>query len=193
VSRLFDFSSMPTLVSERLVLREIRPDRDLAALFDLFADPAVALNTDTGPFTSVGEAEEVMGWITGIFESRHGLRWVIVDKADEDGLIGTCGFNSWQRHNSSAEIGYDLAQARWGEGLMTEALAPMLAFGFGRMGLNRVEADVTVGNVRSARVLLKLGFLEEGLLRQRGYWRDRYHDVRAFALLRDDWQAGSAG
>ncbi|NIW38715.1 MAG: GNAT family N-acetyltransferase, partial [Gemmatimonadetes bacterium] len=85
-----------------------------------------------------------------------------------------------------AEIGYDLAHRHWGRGLMTEALRPMLRFGFEEMDLHRIEAGVTVGNEASARVLEKLGFREEGLLRRGGYWKGAYHDLRGFGLLRRD-------
>jgi len=187
MAELFDFSSMPRFETARLVLRETDPGGDLPALFNLFADPAVARLTDTGPFLALEEAAEVMAWIGDIFSQRRGMRWAIAPVDAPDHLIGTCGFNYWNRENSRAEIGYDLAQSFWGRGLMVEALRPMLGFGFEQMGLNRIEADVTVGNEASARVLDKLGFREEGLLRQRGYWKGAYHDLRFFGLLRADW------
>lgn len=184
---LFDFTEMPRFQTARLVLREVRPSADLDAMFALFGDPDVARFTDTGPFTDKGEAQEVIDWISWIFQKRRGLRWALALADDEDVMIGTCGYNHWDRSNNSGEIGYDLAQEYWGQGLMTEALPPMIRFGFEHMGLNRIEADVTVGNDASARVLQKLGFAEEGLLRQRGFWKGDYHDLRVFGLLREDW------
>lgn len=184
---LFDFQAMPRFETERLVLRQMDPIGDLDALFSLFADPDVARFTDTGPFETLEEAEEVMAWIGDIYDRKQGIRWAIAFEGVPDNLIGTGGFNIWNRDNSSAEIGYDLAQQHWGRGLMAEALRPMLGFGFRQMGLNRIEADVTVGNDASARVLEKLGFREEGLLRQRGFWKGEYHDLRFFGLLRDEW------
>ena len=186
----FDFQTMPQLATERLVLRPIRREHDLAALYSLFADVKVARYTDTGPFTSVSEAVEVMDWIEQIYQEQRGMRWAITIK-DGDVLVGTCGFNVWERRNNVAEIGYDLAHRCWGRGLMTEALTAMIEFGFREMALHRVEADVTVGNDASARVLEKLGFHEEGLLRQRGYWRGEYHDLRFFGLLRPEWTLDS--
>ena len=187
VSDRFTFESMPRLESARLVLREADPGRDLEGLFELFADPEVARFTDTGPFTTLDEAVEVMAWISDIFTRQRGMRWVIAPASAEERLIGTCGFNVWRQSNNSAEIGYDLARPHWGQGLMTEALGVLLRFGFERMDLNRVEADVTVGNDGSARVLEKLGFQEEGVLRQRGFWKGDYHDLRLFSLLREEW------
>ncbi len=158
-------------------------------MFALFGDPEVARYTDTGPFTGVSEAKEVIDWISRIFEQRRGLRWALALRDDEQVMIGTCGYNHWIRSNNSGEMGYDLAHRYWGHGLMTEALQSIIRFGFERMDLNRIEADVTAGNDASARVLQKLGFTEEGLLRQRGFWKGRYHDLRMFGLLREDWKA----
>lgn len=186
---LFDFETMPLLVTKRLTLREVRPHDDLAALHELFADPEVARFTDTGPFTTMAEAVDVMAWITEIFNERRGMRWAITSRTSPDALIGTCGYNRWDRSSNSADIGYDLMRRFWGDGLMTEALQAIIEFGFQQMGLNRIEADVTVGNDRSARLLEKLGFCEEGLLRQRGHWKGRYHDLHVYGLLRDDWNA----
>jgi ribosomal-protein-alanine N-acetyltransferase len=74
---------------------------------------------------------------------------------------------------------------------MTEALTAMLDFCFGDrffFPTNRVEALIDLGNVASRGLLEKLGFVEEGIRREYGYWKDRFHDVRAFALLRRDWR-----
>lgn len=186
MTEVFDFEAIPTFETDRLVIRQVRPDRDLDALHELFANPSVAEYTDTGPFRSRHEAIEVMEWIGGIFDRKEGMRWAIAQRDDVDLLVGTAGFNTWTRWNSSAEIGYDLAESCWGQGLMVEALRPILDFGFARMALNRIEADVTIGNFASVRVLEKLGFQREGLLRQRGFWKDSYHDLWLYSLLASD-------
>lgn len=69
---------------------------------------------------------------------------------------------------------------------ISEALEPLLAIGFDQMALNRIEADVTVGNEASMRALTKPGFQREGLLRERGHWKGAYHDVWLYSLLRSD-------
>lgn len=183
----FEFESIPRLETDRLILREIDPEADLQALFDLFADERVALSTDTGPFTEMWEAEEVMDWFGAIFRARQGLRWAITVRDGDGSLIGTCGFNVWNRRNRSAEIGYDLMPDYWGRGIATEAVQRIISWGFKEMGLNRIQADAMVHNEASARVLEKLGFAEEGLQRQGGYWRNEFHDLRYFGLLRRDW------
>ncbi len=69
---------------------------------------------------------------------------------------------------------------------MREAAMAVIAYGFAVKDLNRVNALVAVGNVRSARLLTTLGFREEAMLRQFAYWKGEFHDMHLFGLLRGD-------
>lgn len=71
---------------------------------------------------------------------------------------------------------------------MSEAVSAALAYGFGTMGLNRVEAFVTVGNERSLGFLEKIGFSLEGTLRQYEFARGRYQDQWILSLLKKEWE-----
>jgi [ribosomal protein S5]-alanine N-acetyltransferase len=55
------------------------------------------------------------------------------------------------------------------------------------MGINRVEAQVHPSNERSLKLLRRLRFIEEGRLRQGGYWAGQHHDLLQYSLLRRDW------
>ena len=111
-------------------------------------------------------------------------------------LIGTCGFNSWSPKMRNATIGDDLREAQWGRGLASEAVGYMLAAGFeGALpcgALNRVQADTVPGNEASEGLLRKLGFVEEGVRRQAGYWKGAFHDLKCFGLLRDEFQSSAS-
>lgn len=192
MSLVFDFAEMPILHTERLLLRPLDRPRDEAGLFALFSSPDVTRFIDTGPFTAMEEVTSLANWMESIFVEKRGLRWVITRRSAPGELIGTCGFHYLRNHNNSAEIGYDLSSDHWGRGIMTEALRSMIDFGFDRLGAHRLEAGVTVGNDASARVLAKLGFIEEGITRAGGYWRNEYHDLRMFGLLLADWVGASA-
>jgi len=84
-------------------------------------------------------------------------------------------------------IGYDLNPQYWGEGIMTEALFSIITMIFSKSSpfgiFNRIQADTIPGNIGSEKVLLKLGFKNEGLRRQSGYWKNQYHDLNCFGLL----------
>jgi [ribosomal protein S5]-alanine N-acetyltransferase len=178
------FAEFPLLRTDRLLLRETRTS-DARAIFRVFSDAAVTRYHNQSTFTRIEEARAVVRSRAALFRHGWGIRWAIARKED-DLLIGACGFHNWHRACSHAEIGYELASDWWRRGLMTEALGAMLAFGFDRMDLNRIEALVMPDNVASARLLRKLGFTAEGTLRQYGHWKERFHDLTMFSLLREE-------
>ena len=71
---------------------------------------------------------------------------------------------------------------------MNEALSAAIDYGFDAMQINRIEAQVHPQNLPSIQALEKLGFLREAYQRQAGYWRDNYHDLLQFALLRSEFR-----
>lgn len=77
-----------------------------------------------------------------------------------DSKGSTAGYHLWQvtKEISKAEIGYDLAKASWGKGLMSEALIPIIEFGFTTMKLDFIEATVDPANVKSITLLKRFGF-----------------------------------
>ena len=81
----------------------------------------------------------------------------------------------------SCHLGYQLDERAINQGFMTEALRRAIAFVFDELQLHRIEANVMPRNLRSSRVLAKLGFVEEGLARQylkiNGVWEDHIHYV----------------
>jgi ribosomal-protein-alanine N-acetyltransferase len=87
----------------------------------------------------------------------------------------------------NGSIGYDLKQSHWRQGLATEAVAKIVHAAFcgllpcGR--LHRIQADTVLGNVASERLLLRLGFKEEGIRRDAMYIRGSYWDMKCFGLI----------
>lgn len=79
-----------------------------------------------------------------------------------------------------AEVGYSLEPAQWGHGYATEALIAIQRFGFEVMGLDRIDALVWVRNDRSIKVLERLGYVREELL------RENFED--STGSLRDEWR-----
>src|SRR5689334_12885750 len=75
---------------------------------------------------------------------------------EDDGVIGSIGLRP--KSAADAAIGYWLGQPHWGHGYASEAVGAVVAYGFGSLGLERLEAETDPDNERSARVLAKLGF-----------------------------------
>lgn len=170
------------LQTERYLLRPLTA-RDAGGLLAHFGDPEVTEFMDIEPLRTLSQAQAVVAWAGGLLAQGGGVRWGVRAR-DGQRLIGTCGFNALElERGRRGELAYDLAVAFWGQGVMREVLPAVLEFGFGRIGLRRIEAMVTDGNVRSTGLLERLGFQCEGRLRDHGYWKGRFWDQLIYARL----------
>jgi ribosomal-protein-alanine N-acetyltransferase len=179
--------TFPQLETRRLRLREIE-EHDAEQVYAIFSDPLVMEYYNCDPFSDLDVARTAIAKISEKFRTKTGIRWGITLK-NEDLVIGTCGYNSLVPMQFRGEIGYDLNRDYWKQGIMCEALQAMLAFGFDQMELHKIEAEVMLGNDASDRLLKKLGFKEEGVLRKHGFWKGAFHDLRIFGLLNEDFVA----
>ncbi|MBI4927328.1 MAG: GNAT family N-acetyltransferase [Anaerolineae bacterium] len=179
--------TFPPLETERLFLRSFTfADTDF--VFQHFSNPAVAQYLlDEPPLTDIAQAQEIIEFFLEP-EGKTYNRWGLFRKADQQ-CIGSCGFHKWDRRNARAEIGYDLSPDFWGQGLMAEALRAAIAHGFDHMQLNRIDALVYVENERSAKLLQRLGFTQEGVLRDYFCLDGKYYDHFLFSLLQREWKA----
>lgn len=181
----FDFSDFPTIVTKRLILREMSPE-DVNALLKLFGNAEVVRFIEMQPLRTIEQANEWLKWMGGLYAARDGLRWGVTLR---DGtFIGSAGFHRWNKEAHYATIGCDIAHTYWGSGYGQEAMRELIDFGLSQMKLNRIEADVLQGNMRSIHVMEKLGFRKEGVLRQRLLKGGKYYDVYVFGLLRQEYQ-----
>lgn len=131
----------------------LKPE-DREAVFRHFSDEEVTRYMDIPPCRDLSEADEIIQF--HIDDS--GCRWGVFDK-QQDQLAGTCGYHGWTTGPAGkAEIGFDLSKGYWGRGLMSEALLPVIKFGYEVMGLEIIEATVDSKNDRSMRLLTALGF-----------------------------------
>ncbi|MDU5145868.1 MAG: GNAT family protein [Paenibacillus dendritiformis] len=184
---VFAFQEVPRLLTERLLLRAME-ERDCRDLFDLYSLEEVVRYTPLEPFRSMQDVIREWNWHQEIFAEQSGLRWVIEDKSSAK-VIGTCGFLQYEKTHRRIELGYDLAPPYWGRGVMTEAARRVLSFGFRDMGVNRIEAKIDPENIASERLLLRLGFQKEGVMRQHEFEKGRYVDIAVFSLLRSEYGA----
>ncbi len=180
-------SDFPTLQTARLQLREITP-ADAPQLLAIHGDTQSMRWFGSDPLTELQQAEKLVA----LFASwrrlpNPGVRWGIAVRGS-GALIGTCGLFKWNRSWHSCTLGYELSRQAWGQGYMREALAAALDWGFARMALNRVEAQVHPDNAPSLKSVEALGFVYEGRLRQGGFWLGQYHDLLQYGLLRSDYR-----
>jgi ribosomal-protein-alanine N-acetyltransferase len=181
------FATFPVLETDRFTLRALTLD-DTADVFRMMSDARVTRYFGMLPMTSPEQAAQRIQAIQTAFRDQAGVRWAIASRPDGQ-LIGTCGFWRLIKEHFRAEIGYELAPEWWGRGVMTEAVGAALTFGFARMNLHSVEAQIHPANIGSRRVLEKLGFVEEGYFHENYYdpVEARFTDTAVFSLLKAAW------
>jgi [ribosomal protein S5]-alanine N-acetyltransferase len=175
---------LPTLVTDRLILRKMTPD-DTEAVFTYASDPEVTRYVSWETHLSTEDSRAFLDLVTSKYESGGEPEWGIVYKGDHR-FVGTCGIVSWEPYHARAELGYALSRDYWGRGLMAEAVGAMFSFGFREMNLNRIEARCIAENSASARVMEKAGMLYEGTLRQREIIKGEHRDIKLYSILRDE-------
>jgi ribosomal-protein-alanine N-acetyltransferase len=157
----------PQIETERLFLREIT-NQDKQAVFNNFSDPEVAKWFFDQPLTEMAQVVEIITAFGNEFKRGEGLTWAVELKEDAK-CIGTCGYgdiNLGQR----GEIGFDLARDRWGKSLMSEALAPVIAYGFYILRLAKIEAHSYSNNTRAINLLEKMGFQLERISEENHFY-----------------------
>jgi RimJ/RimL family protein N-acetyltransferase len=179
----------PLIETPRLHIR-LASESDLPALLTFNGDDAVTRFLPYATWKSLDDARAWLKRMQGLQEAGGTLQFVIVDKQSAL-AIGSCLLFKHDEASARAELGYVLARSHWGGGVMHEALTALIGHAFIHMALRRLEAEIDPRNVASARLLERLGFVQEGLLRQRWMTKGELTDSALYGLLRDP-QAVSA-
>jgi ribosomal-protein-alanine N-acetyltransferase len=177
---------MPTLETERLVLREFE-ESDLQAIQEYASDPEVVRYMGWGP----NSEDDTRAFLKRALEQRrqqprveYGL--AIILKA-ESRPIGSGGITIANLDQKEAELGCCFNRHFWGQGYATEAARTFVAFGFEELGLHRIYATCDPANVASAHVMEKIGMQREGRLREHRWRKGRWRDSYLYAILEQEW------
>ncbi|HTI15158.1 MAG TPA: GNAT family protein [Dictyobacter sp.] len=184
MAEVVSLKNFPVIETKRLLLREMRAEDD-QDLFHILANIDVVRYYDL-PVLSIEQTQRTIARHHARFTSNEAIRWGITLK-QEHVLIGNCGY-FWDKSNSYAVMSYVLDQPYWNKGVMTEALHAIIQFGFQYYSIYRYEAHVARPNEGSSRVLKKLGFHEEGVLKQHFCENHRFHDEIIYVLSGADWE-----
>ncbi len=176
--------AIPTLKTKRLIIRPLNK-KDIDFLFNHYNTEDIARFTLIS-LNSLDDTKAFLDQYTGKNDNRKFKEGIELKSTRQ--LIGTVCFVNWNKNDRCAEIGYDLSQEYWGRGFMTEALNVFIRYGFEEMNLNRIEATTNIENERSKNVLIRLGFVQEGILRQKYWFNKIFSDEIIFSLLRDEWE-----
>ncbi|MBO4637593.1 MAG: GNAT family N-acetyltransferase [Clostridiales bacterium] len=139
------------LETERLILRPITPD-DKHAIFKWAGDPEVSKFMIYPNYTSPDDADL---WIEGLYGKETDLDYGFVWKETGE-LIGSGGLY-YRPENDTWRLGYNIRRDMWGRGIATEACRKIIEYARGRFTVRRIESTFAEENLRSGRVMEKLG------------------------------------
>lgn len=169
-----------------LRLRAIEKD-DLPRFVRWLNDPEVRENLLLFAPMSLDEEEE---WYNGVLKRPKEERplAIEIEIGGEWLPIGNIGLMKFEWHARNAEVGLFIGEKQyWNRGYGSEALRVMVGYAFDFLNLNKVYLHVYETNPRGIRAYQKVGFVEEGRLRQEVYKNGRYIDVLVMSILRSEW------
>ena len=108
-------------------------------------------------------------------------------------LAGAIDLHDIDSESRRANVGYWLGAEFQGRGLMTRACRALLDHAFDELGLNRIEIQCAVQNVKSRAIPEMLGFIQEGVIRQAEWLYDHYNDHVIYGMLTEDWRESQPG
>ncbi len=174
------------LETERLILRPFVVN-DAQAMFDNWAKSEHATRYVTwDPYTDAKEAVDRFEKMQKEYAEKDIYDWAIVLK-ESNTLIGEISFVGMTPCRKTGELGYIIGENWWGKGYMTEAVGAVMAFGFTKLGLHRIQACHDVRNPASGRVMEKLGMTHEGTFRDYRLIKGDLVTVDYYAILEDEF------
>jgi len=178
--------ALPVLTGAQVILREIRHE-DARSLFTLLAAEEVA-RFITAPPTSVEGFERFIAW-SGRQREAGAQACYAVTLAGFDTAIGIIQVRQLGATFETAEWGFAIGSAFWGTGVFVESAELVLEFAFDTLGVRRLEARAAVANGRGNGALIKIGAVQEALLRK-SFVRDGLAlDQVLYAILAEERQA----
>ena len=131
--------------------------------------------------------DDANAYVAQVLFAPQGRSWAIEINGEASGSIGVSPGEGVERH--SAELGYWLSRAYWGEGIATAAVNAIVPHALREMKLYRLQARVFADNPASMRVLERCGFAREAVLKRLVVKDGRLLDMHIFAITRDTLDA----
>ena len=180
------FSHLPTLETDRLVLRKMLVS-DTDDMYRYASMEETSRYLAWYPHKTKQYTKEYLQYVGTRYNVGDFYDWAVVEWK-EGRMIGTCGFTSFDFQNDVGEIGYVINPEYQGKGYASEAIRRVMAFGFDVLKLHRIEVRFIEGNDASRHVAEKAGFLFEGFRREALLIKGRYRTVGMLGLTESDYR-----
>jgi ribosomal-protein-alanine N-acetyltransferase len=177
---------LPVLSGKMVTLRELRPS-DAQSLFALLTTEEVSRFISPPPSTVEG-FESFIAWT---LRQRTAGKYVCfaVTLKGFDTAIGIFQLRESEPGFGTAEWGFAIGSPFWGTGVFQEGAELVLAFAFETLDVHRLEARAAVLNGRGNGALLKVGAVQEAMLRRSFRCNGEYLDQVLYVIIEDDWTA----
>lgn len=175
-----NFNPFLTLFTERLELRQFMID-DLQDYYLIRSDVRVMKALDKNPNT-FEQAKALFELMERKLKDNEAISWVISLKESKK-LIGYIGYHNIDIPNHRAEIGYAIFFEYHKQGIMSEAIEPVIDFAFNKINLHSIEARTNPSNINSNKLLLKHGFEKEGHFRGDYLFDNNFLDTEVYGLI----------
>ena len=176
-----------TIETERLILRKFEYTDDEAMLKYWISDEKIQALYSEPIYTTKEAVKELLDKYIGSYEREDYYRWAIIEK-DSMECIGQIAYFLVDNKNHFAEIEYCIGSDFQRQGLATEATKAVIACGFEKMNLHRVQICTKTINGPSKRVIEKCGLTYEGTLRDYFYMDGEYVGRLYFSMLKSEWK-----
>jgi ribosomal-protein-alanine N-acetyltransferase len=179
------FDKFPELESERLKYCQIKLE-DSETLFEIRTNEEVMRFMGVEKMKSISESKDLIESVSESFKAGSGISWGIIEKSSNI-FIGYFGFWRIDSKNCRGEIGYALHPDYWNKGYMKETAMKSIEYGFGKMNLHSIEANVSPDNLPSIKLLEKIGFKKEAHFRENVLFNKEFKDSVIYSLLEKDF------
>ena len=148
------------IYTERLYMRKLN-EEDIDSYYEIAKKDEVGKWLATSRGKTYDETKTLIGRFSKHWEENNYGVFGVIEK-NSGKLIGHCGLN-FLNETSEVEVLYAFHPKFWGNGYATEAAAKVLEYGFKEAKLNRIIALAKIDNIRSKRVIEKLGLKSIGI------------------------------
>ena len=176
-----------TIDTPRLLLRRFEAGDLRDMLGNWASDPAVQTEYGEPVYSTAQEAEGLLNRYIGGYSSDSFYRWAVIDRECGE-CIGQIAYFLVDSKNHFAEIEYCIGSQFQRRGYATEAAKAVIAYGFDRMNLHKVQICCKTINAPSRKVIEKCGLTFEGTLRDYFCMDGQYVGRHYFSILRDEYE-----
>ncbi|CEH28996.1 alanine acetyltransferase [Aneurinibacillus migulanus] len=181
------FGNFPVLESVNLVFKKIE-EVHLQEVYTIYDNDKVFEYCGIIPKHNLQTVNKMISHFDRDYHKKSRIKWGIFQKKQSNKLVGIIESMDFNQKVNMVSIGYFLAENYWGKGIATESVGALVKFLFEEVNINRIQAEVMPANKISKKVLLKNGFIKEGLLRQASLWSGKgVVDLEIYGILKEDY------